>query len=144
MKHLLLATAFALFTTSTAFAETVQDHYKSVTHQIPHVENKCKIVEVPIYGKSEMSTEGAIVGGLIGGIVGNQIGKGSGKEAATGVGALTGAIIGGQGKEKIVGYRQEEVCTKVTIYETIDKRVYSHSTVTFVHDGKKYTLNFTK
>ena len=150
MKHLLVA-GLVLIMATPALANKeanrhayVQDHYKTITKQIPHVENRCKIVEVPIYGKKEFDKEGAIIGGIVGGLLGNQVGGGSGKEAATGVGAMTGAIIGGQGKQQIVGYRQEEVCTKVTTYEQEAKTVYSHSTVKFYHDGREYNLKFQR
>ena len=37
---------------------------------------------------------GAIVGAIVGGVVGNQIGGGSGRDVATGVGVITGAVVG--------------------------------------------------
>lgn len=151
MKHTITALTISTFVLfgNTANAGTVNgttvDHYTTKTKNIPHTERVCKNVEVPIYGKKEMDTEGAIIGGLIGGVIGNQIGKGGGKEAATGVGALTGAIIGGKGgKEQIVGYRQEQRCSDKVTYTTQTEEVYSHSTITFWDNGKKYHLSFKK
>jgi len=43
---------------------------------------------------TEKGTGGAIVGAIVGGVVGNQIGGGSGRDIATGVGVITGAVVG--------------------------------------------------
>jgi uncharacterized protein YcfJ len=43
---------------------------------------------------TEKSSTGAIVGAIVGGVVGNQIGSGSGRDMATGVGVITGAVVG--------------------------------------------------
>ena len=147
MKKLLVSLVVTLLAMP-AFASNVnglvKDHYKDVVKKVPHTEQVCQTVEVPIYGDGGFDQGDAIIGGIIGGIIGNQVGKGSGKEAATGVGALTGAIIGGKKEDRIVGYRQEEKCQNRTTYETQYQSVYSHSTVTFWEDGKKYTLRFQK
>lgn len=148
MKYVLIASIISLISTS-AFAQqstraTVEDHFVTKNIRVPHNEQVCKTVEVPIYGEGKMDQEGAIVGGVIGGIIGNQIGKGGGKNAATGVGALAGAIIGGKGDKQIVGYRQEERCSNHTSYSTQTKTEYSHSTVEFWHEGQKITLSFHK
>jgi len=37
---------------------------------------------------------GAVLGAILGGVVGNQIGGGSGRDIATGVGVITGAVVG--------------------------------------------------
>lgn len=39
---------------------------------------------------------GAVLGAVIGGVLGNQVGSGSGRAAATGIGAVGGAIVGHQ------------------------------------------------
>lgn len=137
MKNLLIATSLVLTTATPAFAETVQDHYKTIIEQQPYRVEVCKDVQT----NGATDTEGAIIGGIIGGVIGNQFGKGSGKEAATGIGALTGAIIGGQSKQPGGVQRQ---CQTETRYEETQREVYSHSTVTFYSDGKKYTLKFQK
>lgn len=123
----------------------VTDHYRTIVRQIPNNEKVCTTVDVPIYGQSQMNTEGAIIGGLLGGVLGNQIGKGGGKDAATGVGAITGAIIGGKGgQQQIVGYRQETQCRIETTFSTKEESVYDYSTVTFVDNGRKYVVRFNK
>ena len=43
---------------------------------------------------TEKGATGAIVGAIVGGVVGNQIGGGSGRDVATGVGVITGAVVG--------------------------------------------------
>jgi uncharacterized protein YcfJ len=148
MKNVLLSSTVMLICSTTAFADTtratVEDHYKTVLEQKPYNVEVCSNVQVPYGRRNEMDTEGAIVGGIIGGIIGNQIGKGSGKEAATGVGALTGAIIGGKKDSGPQGYRTERQCEVQTRYEESERRVYSHSTVSFYHDGRRVELKFHK
>jgi uncharacterized protein YcfJ len=144
MKYVLL-TSLVLATATPALAETskatIQDHYKSVIEQQPYRVEVCKDVRVP--QKGDTNTEGAILGGIIGGVIGNQFGKGSGKEAATGIGALTGAIIGGQDKGPR-NYTTQRQCQIETRYEETKRDVYSHSTVTFYADGQKYTVKFNR
>lgn len=145
MKTVLVASALMLTTTS-AFADNtnIRDYTKTVIEQKPYTVEVCKDIQVPYGSKKEMNTEGAIIGGIIGGVLGNQFGKGSGKEAATGVGAVAGAIIGGQKNSQPEGYTLERQCRKETRYEETSREVYSHSTITFWHDGKKHVLKFNK
>lgn len=138
MKKTLAVAGAVLALSSPAFAETVRDHYKTVIEQQPYRVEVCKEVSVP--GKK--NTEGAIIGGIIGGVLGNQFGNGSGKDAMTGVGAITGAIIGGADKGRPSTSQRQ--CQIETRYEETQRQVYSHSTVTFYSDGKKYTLKFQK
>jgi uncharacterized protein YcfJ len=148
MKHLLITASLVVATASPALAETsnahVQDHYKTVIEQKPYKVEVCKNVNVPYGSKKELDTEGAIIGGIIGGVIGNQFGKGDGKEAMTGIGALSGAIIGGKKDAGPKGYRTETQCHIETRYEETEREVYSHSTVTFYADGVKRTLKFQK
>ena len=148
MKHLLITASLLVATASPALANKeanrqahVEDHYKTVIQQTPYNVEVCKDIKVP--QKGELNTEGAIIGGIIGGVIGNQFGGGSGKEAATGVGALTGAIIGGQNKGPR-NYTTQRQCQVETRYEETKKTVYSHSTVTFYHNGVRQTLKFNK
>jgi len=142
MKSVIVAGC--LLAVTPAFAENVrgvtEDHYKTVIEQEPYRVEVCKDVQVPVQGAG--NTEGAIIGGIIGGVIGNQFGKGSGKEAMTGIGALSGAIIGSGNRNQ--GYRTERQCQIETRYEEKQRRVYSHSTIKFWDNGKTYTLNFQK
>jgi uncharacterized protein YcfJ len=148
MKHVLATSAIALTLTTTAFADTsratVEDHYKTVLEQKPYRVEVCSNVQVPYGQRSEMDTEGAIIGGIVGGLLGNQIGKGNGNKAATGAGAIAGAIIGGKKEGGPQGYRTERQCEVQTRYEESERTVYSHSTVSFYHDGRRVELKFQK
>jgi uncharacterized protein YcfJ len=148
MKHLLATISLVAVTATPALAETstanIQDHFKTVLEQTPYKVEVCKDVQVPYGSKKEFDQEGAIIGGIIGGVIGNQFGKGGGKEAATGVGALTGAIIGGNKDKGPQGYTTQRQCTIETRYEEVKREVYSHSTVTFYSDGIRRSLKFYK
>lgn len=146
------STTLVLALSSTAaFAETssnatIEDHYKTVTKQIPYTEQVCNNVEVPIYGRT---SGGASAGDVLGGmIIGGLIGKGATNDDK---GAAAGAVIGGmiaadkkQSQETIIGYRQETRCNNVTRYDTQIQEVYSHSTVRFKSNGQVYILKFQK
>ena len=148
MKKLLITAIIGLATAAPALAETstanIEDHYKVVIEQTPYKVEVCRDVQVPYGHNKEFDKDAAIIGGIIGGVIGNQFGKGSGKEAATGVGALTGAIIAGNKDKGPVGYRNEQQCTIETRYKEVEREVYSHSTVTFYSNGRKQTLKFYK
>jgi uncharacterized protein YcfJ len=145
MKHVVATLSLVLATATPALAETskatIRDHFKTVIEQTPYKVEVCK--DVKVQQKSGLDTEGAIIGGIIGGVVGNQFGKGDGKEAMTGIGALTGAIIGGQDKGPKT-YGTQRQCQIETRYEETQREVYSHSTVTFYADGQKQVLKFYK
>ena len=144
-KTLLLATALAFITTSAIASDAeVRDYTKTVIEQKPYTVEVCKEVQVPLGPKRTFDQESAIIGGIIGGVIGNQIGKGGGKEAATGIGAMAGAIIGGTKESVPEGYTTQQQCHKETRYEETKKEIYSHSIVTFWHDGKKHSLRFQK
>jgi uncharacterized protein YcfJ len=145
MKKLLITASLIAATASPALAETskatIRDHFKTVIEQTPYKVEVCK--DVKVQQGSNLNTEGAIIGGIIGGVVGNQFGKGDGKEAMTGIGALTGAIIGGQDKGPKT-YGTQRQCQIETRYKETQREVYSHSTVTFYADGQKQVLKFQK
>jgi len=148
MKHLLATLSLVAATATPALAESstanIQDHFKTVLEQKPYKVEVCRDVKVPYGSKKEFDKDSAIIGGIIGGVIGNQFGKGSGKEAATGVGALAGAIIGGNKDKGPEGYTTQRQCEIQTRYEETKREVYSHSTVTFYSDGVKRSLKFYK
>lgn len=150
MKKTMLGIAVASMISAPVFAAEnvkVTDYTKTITKQIPHTEQVCQIVDIPIYGETGgASTSDMIVGGIIGGVIGNQIGKGGGKNAATGIGAMTGAIIANNNKksQQIIGYRQEQRCSNNTTYTTQTNEVYSHSVIEFYENGRYYSLRFNK
>lgn len=129
---------------STAYAKdnTIQDHYKTVTNKVPY--QQCFEVDVPIYGKvGGGASAGDVLGGMI---IGGLIGKGAtGKDNGAAAGAVIGGMIAAdknQGQQGIVGYRQETRCETKYNYST--EEVYSHSTITFWDNGKKYVLRFNR
>jgi uncharacterized protein YcfJ len=145
MKYL-IATA-AIFAASTASAQVskvkVYDHTKTVTQSIPVTETRCKDVQVPIYQQSQSNSGDVLLGAILGGLIG---GTATGKDSGAAVGAIGGAIIADQNasKPKVSGYRLERQCSDVTIYQNSNVEVYSHSTVRFYLDGKRYVVPFQK
>ena len=157
MKKLLITSSLIVAMASPALANKtevsqarINDHYKTVLEQTPYKVEVCRDVKVPLNQKddTEFDKESAIIGGIIGGVIGNQFGKGSGKEAMTGIGALSGAIIGGtknnQTQNHKPSYTWERQCSIETRYQEEKKRVYSHSTITFWYEGKEIELKFQK
>jgi uncharacterized protein YcfJ len=137
LKKTLITTSLLVLATP-AFAETVQDHYKTVIEQNPYRVEVCKDVQL----KGQASTGDTIFGAIIGGAIGNQFGGGKGKDAATVLGAIVGADIANKNGKKPGGTQRQ--CQVETRYEETQREVYSHSTVTFVSDGRQYTVKFQK
>lgn len=143
-KGTLLSLAVAV-AAGPAFAETtkvrIDDVYKTIIDQHPYKVEVCK--DVKVQQEATPNTGGAIIGGLIGGAIGSQFGKGDGKTAMTGIGAITGTIIGSQNSNQAGSYIDRQ-CRVETRYEETKRDVYSHSTATFTLDGKTYILNFNR
>ena len=59
--------------------------------------------------------------------------------------ALMGAIIGGilGNQNSTVGGKQMS-CRTMTRYNESMQTIYSHSTITFIYEGKQYSVNFKK
>ena len=112
----------------------VQDHYKTIFVDEPTVSRVCS--DSVVGGDKTGDT---IIGAIIGGVTGKVITKDD-------KGAAVGAVIGG-----MVGHDRSDAngsvvtkCQEVTTYNRVSRTVYSHSTVTFVHNGREYKLNFQK
>ena len=120
--------ALAVMGTGVVKAETTQDHYKQVIIKKPYT------VEVCTEGNGKSDLNNFLNGAIIGGIIGNNI------PGEKGGGAL-GAIVGGALNTESNKGNQ---CRKETRYEEEYREVYSHSTVTFKHNGREYTLRFNK
>ena len=107
----------------------------------------CRTVDVPIYGQTQRSgASGAdVLGGMI---IGGLLGKGvTGKDDGAAAGAVLGGIISAdkkRGKQQIVGYRQEQRCNRQTTYTTETNEIYSHSIVTFYHEGRRHQVTFNR
>ncbi len=135
MKTKILTTvAMVGFMSTSANAETVTDHYKSVIEQTPYRVEVCRDVSV-----SGDKTGDTLKGAIIGGIIGNNVGNIENGGAA---GALIGGILG-HNNSKATGGTQR-VCNIETRYEETQREVYSHSIVTFMYNGKQQRLKFVK
>lgn len=147
MKRIAIATALVLVASPVLANQSVTDvrvfhHTKTISTPIQSEQYVCNTVDVPVYSEGQASVgdflTGAIIGGLIGGTASN-----SDKGAA--IGAFTGGVIAAEnGKKKVVGYRQQEVCNKEIITVRQQQEVYSHSTIRFHMDGKRYVLQFQR
>ena len=122
-----------------AHADTVNgkvtDHYKTIIDQTPYKVEVCKDVVV-----SGDKTKDTLTGAIIGGVIGNNVTKNVENGAA--VGALLGGIIGHNNSKAIGGTKR--VCSIETRYEESQREVYSHSTLTFVYEGRRQTVKFFK
>ena len=120
----------------------VLDHYKNVIKQVPYEVEVCNQVR---QGTGDGSATNEIIGGIIGGAIGNKFGEGDGKDAMTLAGIFLGASLAhddqlAQGPGVLV-----TKCYYETRYEeSVQAKVYSHSTVIFKIAGRKYRLDFVK
>ena len=116
-------------------AAVVTDHQKTVIKRTPHIVEVCSERKV-----SGDKTGDAVMGAIIGGIIGNNVTKDL-PDGGT-AGAIIGGLLGHQNSTANSG--TELVCNKMTRYKESMETMYSHSTVTFTHDGKTYTLKFMR
>jgi len=123
------------FLSGVAHAEVVKDHYKSVIQKTPYYVEVCE--DVVVGGDK---TGDALTGAIIGGVIGNNVTKNV--ENGGAVGALLGGIIGHNNSK--AQSRVETQCRREKRYNETVNEVYSHSTVSFLHNGKSYTLKFQK
>jgi len=146
MKYL-ITTAF-VFAASSASAQVskvkVYDHTKIVTQSVPVSETRCQDVKVPIYQQGGNASGGdVLLGAILGGLIG---GTASGKDSGAAIGALGGAIVANESAKgpKVTGYEIQRQCNDVTVYQNSNVEVYSHSTIRFFVDGKRYVVDFQK
>ena len=133
MKKTLMTIGMVLVST-TAMAQSVRDVNKTVIQQMPYQVEVCSQQSVG-GDKSGDMLKGAIIGGIIGNNVGNIENGGA-------AGAIIGGILGHNNSKATGGTRQ--VCNIETRYNEKRVEVYSHSVVTFRHNGKMYSLQFQK
>ena len=136
MKYLIfgIAILFGLVMTTSANAETTKDHFKTVFHKTPHYVEVCYDKRV-----SGDKTGDTLKGAIIGGIIGNNVGD---VKDGGALGAVLGGMIGHNNSNSTGGTKR--VCSVETRYEETQREVYSHSTVTFMYNGKQQVLRFTK
>lgn len=92
-KFLTAVAAAVAIATSAGCASTGYDsqaYYQTTTYGT--VSN---VQYFPASGSDGATTAGFVAGGVAGGLIGHQIGKGKGKTAATILGAMGGALLGG-------------------------------------------------
>ena len=113
------------------------DHYKTVVNQRPYRVEVCSDVAV-----SGDRTRDTVTGAIIGGIIGHQIGNGDERKDNRNIGAVIGGMIGHDNSDAVGGYRTQ--CRIETRYEEETVEVYSHSTISFIDNGRKYILQFQR
>lgn len=156
MKKISAVALTAIALASPVYAEgkltdvRVFDHTKTMRVSTPTTQRVCENMDVPIYGTTTRqgnASGGALIGMLLGAAGGKAV-TGDDKGAAIGaiMGGLVGADKGAQPKQKqtVVGYKQELVCNDITSVSEQLVDVYSHSTIRFYIDGRRYVLKFQK
>ena len=148
MKKLIALFTIALSTTTMAATQWLPENgmitetYKTVIKQIPY---RVEVCQDRVQPAGDGSATNELVGALFGGAIGNSFGKGDGKDAMTLFGALMGASIAHDEELKNnPGTKTVTVCDVQTRYEESTSEVYSHSTITFSSNGRKYSLDFIK
>ena len=128
------AIAFTFIANSVKADTQVQDHYKNIIYKTPSQVEVCYDRQV-----SGDKTGDALKGAIIGGILGNNI---KGEKDGGAIGAIIGGMLGHSNSGAIGGTKR--VCQVETRYSEESKRVYSHSTISFIYEGKSYSVNFKK
>mgnify|MGYP001386386938 FL=1 len=128
------AIAFTFIANSVKADTQVQDHYKNIIYKTPSQVEVCYDRQV-----SGDKTGDAIKGAIIGGILGNNI---KGEKDGGAIGAIIGGMLGHSNSGAVGGTKT--VCEVETRYTEQSKTVYSHSTISFIYEGKSYRVNFQK
>jgi len=114
----------------------VHDHYKDILKREPHRVEVCH----DQHTSGGNSGEGALLGMILGGVSGKVI---SGDDHGAAAGAIIGGIIGANNAQNKQG-GVRTVCQIETRYTENKRKVYSHSTIVFRHDGKEFRVRFDK
>ena len=112
----------------------VHDIFKDIIQRKPYTVEVC-------YDKqtSGDKTGDTLGGAILGGILGKAI---TGKDDGAALGALFGGIVGHNESNATGGSRT--VCRMETRYKETNRRIYSHSTIVFIHEGSQYRITFDK
>ena len=137
VKQITIASLMTLSACHPALAHepNVTDYNKSVINQVPYNVEVCRDVTV-----SGDKTGDMLKGAIIGGIIGNNVTKNVDNGGT--VGALLGGMLGHSNSNASSGTKT--ICQVETRYTEESKRVYSHSTISFIYEGKSYRVNFKK
>ena len=133
MKKTLLTLAL-IGASGSALAETVQDFNKTVINRVPYNVEVCTNQTV-----SGDKTADTLKGAIIGGVIGNNVGD---VDNGGAIGAIIGGMLGHNNSNATGGTKR--VCEVQTRYNEESVTIYSHSVVTFYHEGKQYKLRFQK
>ena len=142
----ILANTYTVDTGINSLNAVVLDHYKTVVKQSPYEVEVCNQVR---QGTGDGSATNEIIGGIIGGAIGNKFGEGDGKDAMTLAGIFLGASLAhdnqlAQGQGQGHGVYTTKCYYETRYQESAYSKVYSHSTLTFRINGKKYRVDFVK
>jgi uncharacterized protein YcfJ len=127
--------AFTFIANSVKADTQVQDHYMNIIYKTPSNVEVCYDRQV-----SGDKTSDTIMGAILGGAIGNNVTKNM-PDGGT-AGAIIGGLLGNMNSDASGGTKT--VCQTETRYTEQSKTVYSHSTISFVYNGKNYSLNFKK
>ena len=129
-----------LIATSTQAADVnvkgvhVHDTYKDVINRQPYTVEVCYDKQV-----SGDKTGDTLGGAILGGILGKAL---TGKDDGAALGALFGGLVGHNESNATGGTRT--FCQMETRFKERNRRIYSHSTIVFVHEGTEYRVRFQK
>ena len=137
IRKTLITIGVCLCAVSSAYAQEpiVQDHTKTIIKRVPFNYEVCSEVDVPAD-----KTKDTILGAIIGGAIGQNITKDL-PDGAT-AGAIIGGMLGHQNSDANGVTRR--VCREETRYTESQERVYSHSTISFLYNGKIHKVRFQK
>jgi len=148
MKTSIIYGAVLALSTSAALAnQSVSDvkvfhHTVDVLTDVTTERYICETREIPLYSEGEANLGDFLTGAIIGGLIG---GTATESDKGAAIGAFTGGVIAAEkGKKKIVGYRTEEICNPRQVTTQERTAVYSHSTIRFYMNGKRYVLRFER
>ena len=117
-----------------AVASDVRDVFKTQTVQIPHTQRVCN----DVYNGGDRTGD-TLKGAIIGGIIGNNI---KGEKDGGAIGAIIGGMLGHSNSDASPNVITQ--CRNITNYTTQTREVYSHSIISFIHNGRHYKLRFQK
>ena len=136
MKKLTIGLCAMMAMSSAAYAHDAQvtDINKNVINRVPYNVEVCTNVTTG-GDKSGDLLKGAIIGGILGKVV-------TKKDNGAAAGAVLGGIIGHDNSDAQASTKR--VCSIETRYDEEVTTVYSHSVVTFYHNGRQYKVQFSK